>query len=144
MGVRWPVVGLREVEFVKLKKGLGHRASHQFRRRTTTPACRGVDRRKARSSTVRGDDIDGGAVRRHSWLAAARRKTWNFVGAIVARGIQRFVPTRLLKTLAQNIWFVILRCIYRCLGWIGGMKLDAPEKTVNYSKTKPSARYAFT
>lgn len=89
------------------------------------------------------NDIGAGNWRR-SWLAAARRRTWNLVGALVARGIQRYIPTPLFKTLTQNIWFVILRGIYRSLSWLGGMKLNAPEKTVDYSKTRPSARYAFT
>jgi FAD/FMN-containing dehydrogenase len=79
-----------------------------------------------------------------SWKASLRRRSWNFLAAFVGRGIQRFVPTRLLRTVLQNIWFFVLRSIYRILSLTGGMKLNDPEKTVDYRGTPPAARYAFT
>jgi FAD/FMN-containing dehydrogenase len=85
-----------------------------------------------------------GFSRRRSLRAALRRKSWNFLAAFVARVIQRFVPTRLLRTLLQNVWLMVLRTIYRFLSLTGGMRLNDPEKTVNYGSTRPSARYAFT
>jgi FAD/FMN-containing dehydrogenase len=82
--------------------------------------------------------------RRRSLRAALRRKSWNFLVAFVARGIQRCVPIRPLRTVLQNIWLIILRLFCRFLSLTGGMQLNAPEKTVDYSRTRAAARYAFT
>lgn len=89
------------------------------------------------------NDIGPGR-RRPSLLAAGRRRSWNFLSAAVARVIHRFVPTVRLETAVLNMWLGIQTTIFRVVAMGGGMKLNAPEKTVDYSKTRPSARYAFT
>jgi FAD/FMN-containing dehydrogenase len=81
---------------------------------------------------------------RHAWLASARRRTWNFYGAFVGRAIRRYTPGATLTHLIEELWSATQRAAYRLLGLIGGFALYNPDKTVNYARTPPSARYAFT
>jgi len=81
---------------------------------------------------------------KHSWLAGVRRRSWNFIGACVGRAIRRYAPGKTLRNLIEDLWFAIQRAGYRFLGVLGGFSLYNPDKTVNYEKTPPWARYAFT
>ena len=49
-----------------------------------------------------------------------------------------------LGTLGEDLGSGIELGFYRLLSAGGGFTLDAPDKTINYSKTPQSARYAFT
>jgi FAD/FMN-containing dehydrogenase len=89
------------------------------------------------------NELAGDRLRR-PWLATARRLAWNKVGAYVGRGIQRWVPTAFLRGAAQDVWFAALRLAYRALAFSGGFSLYAPDKTVDYRRSRPSMRYAFT
>jgi FAD/FMN-containing dehydrogenase len=81
---------------------------------------------------------------KRAWLAAARRRTWNFYGAFVGRAIRRYTPGTLLTHLIEDLWSALQRASYRLLSLIGGFALYNPDKTVNYERTPPSAKYAFT
>jgi len=81
---------------------------------------------------------------RRAWLAAARRRTWNFYGAFVGRAIRRYTPGTSLTHLVEDLWAALQVATYRLLGLTGGFALYNPDKTVNYERTPPSARYAFT
>ncbi len=81
---------------------------------------------------------------KRAWLAAARRRTWNFYGAFVGRAIRRYTPGTTLTHLLEDLWSAMQRGSYGFLGLIGGFALYNPDKTVNYERTPPSARYAFT
>lgn len=78
------------------------------------------------------------------WMADVRRFSWNFGVALVGRFLQTYPPTAALRNLLLNGWFGLLRGLYRFLQSIGGFTLYAPDKTVDYRATPPSARYAFT
>ena len=81
---------------------------------------------------------------KHEFLADAREFGWNFLAAYTGRGIRdRFAGTgigRIKETLGGGLELAF----YRLLSASGGFTLEAPDKTINYSKTPPSARYAFT
>ena len=81
---------------------------------------------------------------KHSWMAGVRRGSWNFIGACVGRAIRRYTPGKALTNLFEDLWFAMQRAGYKFLGAIGGFSLYNPDKTVNYEKTPPWARYAFT
>jgi FAD/FMN-containing dehydrogenase len=81
---------------------------------------------------------------KHEFLADAREFGWNFLAAYTGRGIRdRFAGTgigRIKETLGGGLELAF----YRLLSASGGFTLEAPDKTINYSKTPQSARYAFT
>ena len=81
---------------------------------------------------------------KHEFLADAREFGWNFLAAYTGRGIRdRFAGTgigRIKETLGSGLELAF----YRLLSASGGFTLEAPDKTINYSKTPQSARYAFT
>lgn len=79
-----------------------------------------------------------------SLLAAARRRLWSHTGAHGAHFIDRFLMDKKLKKAAQEGWFDVTSLIYSTMHLLGGMTLLAPDKTIDYSHTRPSARYAFT
>ena len=81
---------------------------------------------------------------KRAWLAGVRRRTWNFFGAYLGRAIRRYTPGATLTHLFEDLWSALQRAAYRLLGLIGGFALYNPDKTVNYERTPPSARYAFT
>jgi FAD/FMN-containing dehydrogenase len=78
-----------------------------------------------------------------AWVAAAaRHRMWNHGAAYWGRKIQSLPKP--LRNVALNDWFALLRLAYRGLHVTGGLRLYDPGKTVDYSRTKPSSRYAFT
>jgi len=81
---------------------------------------------------------------KHEFLADVREFGWNFLAAYAGRGIRdRFAGTgigRIKETLGTGLELAF----YRLLSASGGFTLEAPDKTINYSKTPRSARYAFT
>jgi FAD/FMN-containing dehydrogenase len=78
-----------------------------------------------------------------SVMAAARHVMWNHVAAFWGRAIDVYVPNP-IREVAHNLSFGLLRLSYTFLHVIGGARLYDPDKIVNYSKTAPSSRYAFT
>lgn len=81
---------------------------------------------------------------RHEFLGDARQFGWSFLGAYIGRGIRdRFAGTG-IGLLKEQLGTGLEIAFYRLLSAGGGFTLEAPDKTINYSKTPPSARYAFT
>ena len=81
---------------------------------------------------------------KHEFLADAREFGWNFLAAYTGRGIRdRFAGTGVDK-IKEGLWSGVELAFYRLLSAGGGITLEAPDKTINYSKTPQSARYAFT
>jgi FAD/FMN-containing dehydrogenase len=78
-----------------------------------------------------------------SLMAAGRHILWNHVAAYCGRAIDLYVPTP-LENFAQREWFRLIRLLYALLHATGGLSIYDPDKTVNYSSTRPSSRYAFT
>ncbi|PWT80064.1 MAG: hypothetical protein C5B57_12840 [Blastocatellia bacterium] len=81
---------------------------------------------------------------RHEWLAGSRRFAWNFLAAFVGRAIRQHSISPDLTDVAEHIGAEIELGFYRVLSATGGFTLRDPEKMVDYSKTPPAARYAFT
>jgi hypothetical protein len=79
-----------------------------------------------------------------SLFAAGRRKLWNHTEARVGRFIDQRIPTRLLRNAAHHAKFASSKLLFSTLHMVGGATLYNPDKTVDYSQTRPSARYAFT
>ena len=77
-------------------------------------------------------------------LAAARRRLWNHTGAHGARFIDEFIDNDRLRTALQNRAVDVTTLLYSTLRLFGGITLLAPDKTVDYSHSPPSSRYAFT
>jgi FAD/FMN-containing dehydrogenase len=81
---------------------------------------------------------------KHEFLADAREFGWNFLAAYTGRAIRdRFGGTGIDK-IKEDLWSGVELAFYRVLSAGGGITLEAPDKTINYSKTPQSARYAFT
>jgi hypothetical protein len=80
---------------------------------------------------------------KHEWLANARRFGWNFLGAFVGRGLREHLSGDKLERREDRLGDFEIG-FYRLLSAGGGFTLNPPDKTVDYSKTKRSARYAFT
>jgi FAD/FMN-containing dehydrogenase len=81
---------------------------------------------------------------KNAWLAGVRRRSWSHTGAYIGRAIRRYTPGTPLKNLLENLWFAMQRAAYRFVSTIGGFSLYDPDKIINYERTPPSARYAFT
>jgi FAD/FMN-containing dehydrogenase len=81
---------------------------------------------------------------KHAWLAEVRRREWSHIAAYIGRAIRRYTPGKTLTTFLENLWFAIQRASYRFVSVIGGFSLYNPDKIINYARTPPSARYAFT
>ncbi len=77
-------------------------------------------------------------------LAAARRRLWNHTGAHGAFFIEKFITNKRLLKAAQENAANFTKLFYSTLGLLGGITLLAPDKTIDYSRTRQSARYAFT
>jgi FAD/FMN-containing dehydrogenase len=96
-----------------------------------------------------GDDIviqtrNKGRKLKHEFLADAREFGWNFLAAYTGRGLRdRFGGVGIGKV-KENLGSGLELAFYRLLSAGGGFTLEAPDKTINYSKTPQSARYAFT
>ena len=80
---------------------------------------------------------------KHEWLANARRFGWNFLGAFVGRGLREHLSGDKRERREDRLADIEIG-FYRLLSAGGGFTLNPPDKTVDYSKTKRSARYAFT
>jgi FAD/FMN-containing dehydrogenase len=80
----------------------------------------------------------------HEWLAESRRFGWNFLGAFLARGVRQLPPGSPLAGAAEEAGTGIELGFYRMLSRIGGFTLRDPDKMIDYSKTPPSGRYAFS
>jgi FAD binding domain len=77
-------------------------------------------------------------------FAAVRRRLWNHTEARVGRFIDRRIPAGALRNTALSTWFASNKLLMTALYWLGGATLQNPDKTIDYSRTPPSARYAFT
>jgi len=84
------------------------------------------------------------AALKHEWLGDARQFGWNFLAAFVGRGLRDHLAGSVLAPVTERLGTGIELGFYRLLSAGGGFTLEAPDKTVNYSKTPVSARYAFT
>jgi UDP-N-acetylenolpyruvoylglucosamine reductase len=81
---------------------------------------------------------------KHEFLADAREFGWNFLAAYTGRGNRdRFGGTGIGR-LKEGLGSGLELAFYRLLSAGGGFTLQDPDKTINYSKTPQSARYAFT
>ncbi len=81
---------------------------------------------------------------KHEWLAEARRFGWNFMAAFTGRGLRDHLGGSPFGAMTERLGSGLELGFYRLLSAGGGFTLEAPDKTVNYSKTPVSARYAFT
>jgi len=81
---------------------------------------------------------------KHQFLADAREFGWNFLAAYTGRGIRDRLSDTTIGKLKEGLWSGVELAFYRLLSAGGGFTLEAPDKTINYSKTPQSARYAFT
>jgi hypothetical protein len=79
-----------------------------------------------------------------SQFAAARRRLWNHTEARVGRFIDCCIPTRLLRNASLDVWFAGSKLLMSTLHAVGGATLYNPDKTIDYSSTPQSAKYAFT
>ena len=77
-------------------------------------------------------------------FGASRRTLWNYAEARIGRFIDSSIPTKTLRDATLDTWFVGNRLLMSFLHLVGGATLYNPDKTIDYSKTRPSARYAFT
>jgi hypothetical protein len=76
--------------------------------------------------------------------AAVRRRLWNHSRAHVGHLIDYFVENGSLREALRQGTFDLDRFLYGVLRVFGGITLLAPDKTIDYHTTPPSARYAFT
>ena len=96
-----------------------------------------------------GDDIviqsrNSASELKHEWLANARQFGWSFLGAFVGRGLRDHLGGTKHDDLEDRLNSGIELGFYRLLSAGGGFTLLAPDKTIDYSNTPRSARYAFT
>jgi FAD/FMN-containing dehydrogenase len=96
-----------------------------------------------------GDDVviqtrNSATELKHEWLADARRFGWSFLGAFTGRGLRDHLGGSPLGAIKERLGSGLELGFYRLLSAGGGFTLYAPDKTVNYSETPASARYAFT
>jgi len=78
-----------------------------------------------------------------SLFAAGRRTLWNHTEARVGRFIDR-IPAKPLRDVSLDVWFAGSKLLMSTLHALGGATLYNPDKTIDYSKTPESAKYAFT
>ena len=76
--------------------------------------------------------------------AAIRRRLWNYLEARVGRFIDRRLPRGPIRNGALSTWFAGNRLLMTVLHLVGGGTINNPDKTIDYSKTPESAKYAFT
>jgi FAD/FMN-containing dehydrogenase len=79
-----------------------------------------------------------------SLFSAGRRRMWNHTEARVGRFIDRRIPTKPLRNASLDVWFAGSTLLMQALHLVGGGTLYNPDKTIDYSRTRPSAKYAFT
>ena len=73
-----------------------------------------------------------------SLLAAVRRRLWNHTGAHGAHFIDQFISNKRLREAAQDGTADVAKLLYNTLRLFGGITLLAPDKTINYSRTRQS------
>ena len=96
-----------------------------------------------------GDDIviqsrNSARELKHEWLGNARKFGWSFLAAFIGRGLRDHLGGSAIGAIGENVGSGIELGFYRLLSAGGGFTLEDPDKTINYSKTPASARYAFT
>jgi len=79
---------------------------------------------------------------RKDFLAHARQFGWNFLGAFTGRVVRKLTPEG--GSIAEDLGMGIELGFYGLISALGGFTLEDPDKMVDYSKTPPIARYAFT
>ena len=79
-----------------------------------------------------------------SLFGAVRRRLWNHSGAHAAHFIDQLISDDRLRAAVQDQAADATNLLYSTLRLFGGITLVAPDKTVDYSETRQSARYAFT
>jgi hypothetical protein len=79
-----------------------------------------------------------------SLFATGRRTLWNHTEARVGRFIDRRIPTKPLRNASLDAWFAGSKLLMSTLHLVGGASLYNSDKTIDYSRTRPSAKYAFT
>lgn len=85
-----------------------------------------------------------GTELKHEWLADARRFGWSFLAAFTGRGLRDHLGGSPLGDIKERLGSGMELGFYRLLSAGGGFTLHGPDKSINYSKTPASARYAFT
>lgn len=78
----------------------------------------------------------------NDWLAGSREFGWNFLGAFLARAVGQVTPPG--NSGLDEAGAGIELGFYRLVSALGGFTLYDPDKMIDYSKTPPNARYAFT
>jgi len=81
---------------------------------------------------------------RHDFLAQSRRFAWSFLGAFIARGLREHSISTGVTNVLEDLGAKIEVGLYELLGATDGFTLYDPDKMIDYSKTPPAARYAFT
>jgi hypothetical protein len=81
---------------------------------------------------------------RHDVLATARRFGWSFLAAYTGRAIRQHPLPGGLTNAVEDLGTDIELGFYQLLSATGGFTLYDPDKMVDYSRTPPSGRYAFT
>jgi FAD/FMN-containing dehydrogenase len=81
---------------------------------------------------------------RHDFLGDSRRFGWSFLAAFTGRAIRQHSLSPALTTVVEDLGSSIELGFYQLLSKTGGFTLYDPDKTINYTKTPESARYAFT
>ena len=79
-----------------------------------------------------------------SLFGAVRRRLWNHSGAHAAHFIDQLISDDRLRAAVRENANDATNLLYSTLRLFGGITLVAPDKTVDYSETRQSARYAFT
>ena len=79
-----------------------------------------------------------------SLAGAIRRRLWNHTGAHAAHFIDQLIADDRLRAAVQDQATGAATLLYSTLRLFGGITLVGPDKTVDYSETRQSARYAFT
>jgi FAD binding domain len=74
-----------------------------------------------------------------SLFATGRRTLWNHTEARVGRFIDRRIPTKPLRNASLDAWFAGSKLLMSTLHLVGGASLYNPDKTIDYSRTRPSA-----
>lgn len=77
-------------------------------------------------------------------LAAFRRRLWNRSGAYAGHLLESFVDNDDVRDKLQKGLFRLDEFMYGTLRLFGGITILAPDKTIDYSKTRAEAKYAFT
>ena len=79
-----------------------------------------------------------------AWLIKMRHLAWTQAGAWVGRNIRRHTPAGPIRNVVESAWLGSQKLVFGGLSAVGGFSFYAPDKTMNYKETPPSARYAFT